>query len=79
MYLGLNKQPTLDKVAQQNNSGNDIDGCKTDMLQAWFNWEDNVEKKGFGKPSWKRLIDAVRKVNKQIADSIVKSAPWKED
>ena len=77
MFLGLCKQPTLDRIDKQNTS--DIEGCKTDMLQAWFNWEDNVEKKAFGRPSWKRLVDAVRKVNKQVADSIVKSAPWNQD
>ena len=46
------------------------------MLQAWFNWVDDVEKKG--KPSWLRLVDAVRLVDKPVADAIVKSAPWNE-
>ena len=75
LSLGLH-QPTLDIIATENT--NDVKGCMRAMLQAWLKWEDNVDTPEFGRPSWKRLIDAIRLDNKQLADQIQKSAPWKQ-
>ena len=76
LNLGLKKKPTLDKIDLQYHSR--IEKCKTEMLQAWFNWTDNVDTEKYGRPSWKRLVDAVRIDDKEIADKIVKSEPWKK-
>ena len=75
LSLGLH-QPILDRIAKENT--NDVKGCMRAMLLAWLKWEDNVDTPQFGRPSWKRLIDAIRLDNKQLADKIQKSAPWKQ-
>ena len=75
LKFGLKKRPTLQRIALE--CANDIGRCKIEMLQAWFDWVDNVEE--FGRPSWKRLIDAVRKVDKPVAEDIEKKAPWNKN
>ena len=76
LNLGLKKKPTLDKIALQ--CRDKIDQCKREMLQAWFNWQDNVDMEKYGRPSWKRLVDAIPIDDKEIAEDIVKSEPWKK-
>ena len=47
-----------------------ISKCKTEMLAAWLQQQDNVAKKGV--PSWSTLKTALMNIDeKELADSIV--------
>ena len=53
----------------------DISKCTNEMFSSWFKWQDDVQKKGF--PSWKRLVDAIRPLDAELAADIESTAPWK--
>ena len=47
---------------------------KREMISVWLKLVDDVKK--FGRPSWKRLVDAVQVVDEPVAENIVKQPPW---
>lgn len=71
LKLGLNR-PTLEKIALKERD--DVERCKIEMSAAWLRWEDDVQKKG--RPSWKRLLDALGEVDAALAAGIESDAPW---
>ena len=67
LELGI-KQATLNRI--KNDERGNINTCKRLMLVEWLRWADNVDTIEFGRPSWKRLVDALGKVDKKLADKI---------
>ena len=66
LRLGL-LHPTLKKI-ETNNHGQ-VEQCKTDMIAAWLNRQDNVLQVGV--PSWSVLQTALRKIGEnEVADQI---------
>ena len=46
-----------------------------EMLSEWLKQRDRVRDRGT--PSWRRLVDALRKVREHtVADEVVGTAPW---
>ena len=73
LELGL-LDATLGAISRDKKETN---ACKREMLAAWLQWRDNVEQKG--RPSWKRLLDALKRVNyAALAAEIECSAPWRQ-
>ena len=75
--LGLNLgllRKTLDTISEE---GRDrVDKCTSDMLNAWFKWNDNVDSPDYGRPSWKRLLEALDPIDHELAKKIESSKPW---
>ena len=69
--MGL-RDSTLERIALDNSDK--IDKCKREMISVWLKLVDDVKK--FGRPSWKRLVDAVQVVDEPVAENIVKQPPW---
>ena len=66
LALGL-LYPTLEKIKVEQCRA--IEECKTKMIAAWLQQQDNVSKKGV--PSWAVLQTALRKIGEiQLADKI---------
>ena len=73
LELGL-LNPTLCAISRDHK---ETEACKREMLAAWLQWQDNVEQKG--RPSWRRLLDALKHVNHAaLAAEIEHSAPWRQ-
>ena len=59
--------PTLEKIEREQRGM--IDQCKTKMLAAWLQQQDNVTKKGV--PSWSTLKTALENIGeKELASEI---------
>ena len=66
LQLGL-RLPTLEKIGREQRGI--IDNCKTHMLSAWLQQQDNVSKKGI--PSWSVLKAALKRMGEhETADRI---------
>ena len=66
LALGL-LYPTLEKIEVEQRGA--IEKCKTKMIAAWLQQQDNVSKKGV--PSWTVLQTALRKIGEiQLTDEI---------
>ena len=75
--LGLNfglRQSTLDRISA--NERDRADKCTSEMLVAWLKWCDNVLSPEYGKPSWRRLLEALEPIKFQLATQIEQSKPW---
>lgn len=72
LKLGL-LETTLDNIKANHSSSDD---CKRGMLAAWLNWRDNVDTSKYGKPSWARLQNALKKLNLPLANSMEVTTPW---
>ena len=60
--------PTLQQI-KTNNPGN-VEQCKTNMIAAWLNRQDNVPK-AVGVPSWSVLQTALRKIGEgEVANEL---------
>ena len=67
LQLGL-LYPTLQQIKKD--AHENVEQCKTDMIAAWLNRQDNVLKVGV--PSWSVLKSALRKIKENsVADQIV--------
>ena len=66
LQLGL-LYPTLQQIKKD--AHEKVEQCKTDMIAAWLNRQDNVDKVGV--PSWSVLKSALRKIKENsVADQI---------
>ena len=74
--LGL-KFGLLDTTLDHIEATSGKDGSKREMLAAWLNWRDNVNTADYGKPSWARLQNALKKLNPSLASSMEVDTPWK--
>ena len=67
LRLGL-LHPTLKKIETDNHGK--VEQCKTEMIAAWINRQDNVLQVGV--PSWSVLQTALRKIGEnEVANQIV--------
>ena len=73
LRLGL-KDNTLDVIVEE--KGKNVSSCIRAMFRAWLRWQDNVQDQQYGLPSWRRLIKAIAKLDKNLATKIQTSAPW---
>ena len=73
LRLGLLNSP-LDNIKASSLSNDD---CKQGVLVAWLNWRDNVDTDEYGKPSWARLQNALKKLDRPLASSMDVTTPWK--
>ena len=73
LELGLLKS-TLDIISRDHMR--ETRPCKRAMLAAWLQWQDNVKQKGL--PSWRRLLNALGRVDAALAAKIERSAPWRQ-
>ena len=65
--------PTLQVIEDEQRG--DVRKCTRKMLSGWLNQRDRVTDRGT--PSWRRLVDALRKVREHtVADEMVRAAPW---
>ena len=46
------------------------------MFVLWLKWQDNVTDEEYGKPSWRRLIKVIAKLDEKFATKIENSTPW---
>ena len=66
LALGL-LYPTLERIEEEQRGA--IEKCKTKMIAAWLQKQDNVSKKGV--PSWMMLQTALREIGEnELADKI---------
>ena len=60
-YLGLNPS-IIDRI--KSNFQGDCLGCLSEALKEWIKMNYDTER--FGKPSWKTLLKAIAKIDKQL-------------